>query len=288
MADGSSTQPASPGNSRLAAGGALSIAAGVLQFAASIAFITGAVGASIPLGLWFLITGALMATGILAVLGGIAALLRQGYALARAGAVAALCGGFPFGIPALIFITRARAEFAGPASFLRSDGLSFAFRLALGAMILYAEVPKLADVYKLSVVPVYRYDFFPMRADLFGHVVNVAQVFGQLGPYMGILIGLGLIVGVFTRLSATGWALMCLMFITMKLNYMFVLGKSPAPCGCFTGFLANLKMNQSFWIDAVAIPMSLQIILANRERRFLAAWSLLPSKLRQGWLNKIW
>jgi uncharacterized membrane protein len=292
--EGSNTQPGSmtpPNKPTLVAGGVLSLIAGVLQLGAAFVFITGAFSATsnIPIGPWFIITGTLGITGVLAIMGGIAALLRQGWRLAMAGAIAGLFGAFPFGIPAIIFIKRSRQEFADkPAQFIKSDKLSFAFRLFLGAMVLYAEVPKLKDVYKLSVYPVYRYNFFPMHATIFGHVVNVAQVFGTMGPYMGILIGLGLIVGAFTRLSAAGWGMMCLMFIVMKFDFMFIQGKSPAPCGCFTGLLANLKMNQSIWIDVASIPMSLQIILANRERKFLAAWSLLPEKLRQSWLQYIW
>ena len=171
---------------------------------------------------------------------------------------------------------------------VKSDKLTFVLRFLLGAMILYAEVPKLKDVYKLSVYPVYRYDFFSMRADIFGYTVNIAQVFGTIGPYLGVLIGLGLIAGVFTRLSAAGWAMMCLLFIVMKLNYMVIQGRPAAPCGCFPGLLANMKMNHSIWIDIVSIPLSLQIILANRERKFLAAWSLLPERWRQSRLRYIW
>jgi uncharacterized membrane protein YphA (DoxX/SURF4 family) len=171
---------------------------------------------------------------------------------------------------------------------IRSDKLTFVLRLLLGGMILYAEVPKLQDVYKLSVYPVYRYNFFPMRADIFGQTVNVAQVFGTIGPYLGILIGLGLIFGVLTRLSATGWAMMCLMFIIMKLDYLVIQGKPAIPCGCFPGPLSNMLMTQSIWIDIVSIPLSLQIILANRERKFLAFWAILPAKLRESWLRIIW
>ena len=172
--------------------------------------------------------------------------------------------------------------------FLKSDKLSFAIRLLIGGMILYAEVPKLADIEKLSIFAVYKYNFFPMNADILGQTVNVARIFGTIGPFMGILIGLGLIFGVFTRLSAFGWLSMCLMFIFMKIDYLYIQGRPAAPCGCFPGPLANLLMTQSIWIDIVSVPLMLQVMLANRERRFLSLWSLLPEKLRSGWLNKIW
>jgi uncharacterized membrane protein YphA (DoxX/SURF4 family) len=173
-------------------------------------------------------------------------------------------------------------------SFIKSDRLSFVIRLLIGGMILYAEVPKLADIEKFSIYAVYKYNFFPMHAEIFGQTVNVARIFGTIGPYMGILIGLGLVFGVFTRLSALGWFGMCVMFIVMKLDFLYIQGRPAAPCGCFPGPLSNLLMTQSIWIDIVSLPLMLQVMLANKERKFLSAWSLVPEKMRSGWLRKIW
>lgn len=182
-----------------------------------------------------------------------------------------------------------RAKVSKLTGFLKSDKLSFALRMLAGITILYAEVPKLANIYGLSVTAVYKYHFFPMHTNVLGQTVNVALIFGTVGPYMGILVGLGLIFGIFTRLSAAGWLGMCLMFIVMKLNYLYVLGLPPAPCGCFPpGLLSNLYMNQSIWIDIVFIPLMLQVILANKERKFLAGWSFLPERIRASGLQKIW
>jgi hypothetical protein len=107
----------------------------------------------------------------------------------------------------------------------------------------------------------------------------------MIGPFVGILIGLGLVCGVLTRLSAVGWIIMCLIFIGMKINVIFVQHRI-APCGCFPGVLSNLLMTQSIWIDIVSIPLMIQVILS--ERKFLSAWSLLPEKARQSWLRFIW
>ncbi|MGA3093891.1 MAG: MauE/DoxX family redox-associated membrane protein [Dehalococcoidales bacterium] len=167
------------------------------------------------------------------------------------------------------------------SQFIKSDKLTFVLRFLLGALILYAEVPKLWDIEKLSVYAVYSYNFFPM------HPVNIARFMGLIGPYIGVLIGLGLVFGVLTRLSALGWIIMCLLFIVMKADLIFI-QHLIQPCHCFPGFLSNLLVTQTIWIDIVSIPLCLQIILANRERKFLAAWSLLPEKWRQSWLRYIW
>ena len=164
---------------------------------------------------------------------------------------------------------------------LKSDKLSFILRVLIGALILYVEIPKLADIEKYSVYAVYGYYFFPM------HPVNIARFLGLIEPYIGILIGLGLVFGVLTRLSAAGWIAMCLMFIVMKIDIIFVQGRIE-PCYCFPGVLANMLMTQSIWIDIISIPLCLQIILANRERSFLAMWTLLPDRARRSWLRYIW
>jgi uncharacterized membrane protein YphA (DoxX/SURF4 family) len=162
--------------------------------------------------------------------------------------------------------------------FIRSDKLTFALRLLIGGMILYAEVPKLADIEKYSVYAIYSYRIFPM---------DLARFMGEIGPIVGVLIGLGLVFGVFTRLSAAGWIIMCMVFIAMKIHVIFIQGRIE-PCGCFPGPLSNMLMTQSIWIDIISIPLSLQIILANRERKFMAMWSLLPAKIRESWLRIIW
>ncbi len=173
-------------------------------------------------------------------------------------------------------------------TFIKSDRLSFIIRLLIGGMILYAEVPKLADIEKLSVYAVYKFNFFPMHAQILGQSVNVARIFGLMGPFMGTLIGLGLIFGIFTRLSAAGWFSMCVMFIVMKLNYLYILDRPAAPCGCFPGPLSNLLMTQSIWIDIASLPLMLQVILANKERKFLSIWSLMPEKMRLSSLVRVW
>ena len=164
------------------------------------------------------------------------------------------------------------------ARFWKSDKLSFALRLIIGGLVLYAEAPKLFDLDTYSIQALYSYHIFPM---------DVVRVMGTLGPYVGVLIGLGLVFGVLTRLSAAGWIIMCLMFIGMKLEVIFVQDRI-ASCGCFPGFLSNLKMNESIWIDIASIPLMLQVILANPERKFMSAWTLLPKKIRQSRLRLIW
>lgn len=162
--------------------------------------------------------------------------------------------------------------------FIKSDRLSFALRLLMGAMILIATIPKFADIEKFSVYLVYSYNVLPM------HPVNIARFVGLAAPYLELLIGLGLIFGVLTRLSALGWGLMSLSYFVVKLHVIFIQGRI-MPCGCFPGILPEMLVTQSIWIDVVCMPMCAQIILT--KGKFLNLRALLPDRWQKK-LRLIW
>lgn len=165
--------------------------------------------------------------------------------------------------------------------FIKSDKLSFALRFLLGAMVLVATIPKLADIEKYSVYLIYSYQVFPM------HPINIARFLGLVAPYLELLVGLGLLFGVLTRLSALGWGLLSLAYFTTKIIIIFVQGRV-VPCGCFPGVLPDMLVTQSIWIDVVSMLLCAQIILANRERRFLSFWTMIPKRWWQSRLRYIW
>ena len=165
-------------------------------------------------------------------------------------------------------------------AFLNSGKLTLALRLLLGALILYAAIPKFADIEKLSVYMLYSYQF-PWLMPNMDHT----RILGYIAPYLETLIGLGLIAGVLTRLSAFGWGIMTLIYIIVKIQVIFIQGRI-IPCGCFPGPLSEMSMNHSIIIDFFTLPILAQIILA-KGRRFFTLGSLLPErwqyKLRYIW-----
>jgi uncharacterized membrane protein YphA (DoxX/SURF4 family) len=165
-------------------------------------------------------------------------------------------------------------------AFLNSGKLTLALRILIGAMILYAEVPKLADVEKLSVFALYSYQF-PWLMPYMDHT----RILGLIAPYLGTLLGLGLVTGVLTRLSAIGWGSMAIVFIILKIHVIFIQGRIQ-PCYCFPGPLANLLVTQTLAIDIITLPLLAQIILA-RDRKFFTLGSLLPENWQHR-LRYIW
>ena len=162
--------------------------------------------------------------------------------------------------------------------FLTSDKLAFALRLVLGAVILVATIPKLMDIEKYSVYMIYSYHVFPM------HPINIARFLGLIAPYLELLIGLGLLFGVLTRLSAAGWGIMSFVYFLTKLHIIFIQGRI-VPCGCFPGVLPEMLVTQSILIDIVTMPLCAQIIIAKGE--FLSAKALLPRRWKEK-LRFIW
>lgn len=169
--------------------------------------------------------------------------------------------------------------------FIRSDKLSFALRLLLGAMILVATIPKFMDIEKYSVYMIYSYNVFPMSLGIpWGHPINIARFLGLVAPYLELLIALGLLFGVLTRLSAAGWGIMSFVYFLTKLHIIFIQGRI-VPCGCFPGILPDMLVTQSIWIDVVTMPLCAQIILSEGE--FLSAKILLPKRWKEK-LRLIW
>ncbi len=165
--------------------------------------------------------------------------------------------------------------------FLTSSGLSLALRYLLGAVILLSAVPKLADIDLNSVYVVYSYYILPVQP------VNFARFAGLVVPYVELLIGLGLVLGILTRLSAAGWMAMSLVYFSIKIDIIFVQGRI-MPCGCFQGVISNMLVTQSIWLDVMSIVLCLQIVLAGKGRPLLSLWSALPDRWQNGLPRRFW
>ena len=151
----------------------------------------------------------------------------------------------------------------------------------LGVVILLSAIPKLIDINTNSVYVVYSYYILPVQP------INYARFVGLIVPYAELLLGLGLIFGVLTRLSAVGWMALSLLYFSFKIDLIFVQQRI-VPCGCFQGLMPNMLVTQSIWLDVVSVGLCFQIILADRRRRLLSLWSALPHKWRASRLRYVW
>jgi hypothetical protein len=89
-------------------GGVVGIAAGAIIATVGAAFLLGIPGLEMIAG----IGGGMIATGVIALIGGIFALRRKSWGFALAGAILALFPIVPLGVLAIIFVSMAKKEFA--------------------------------------------------------------------------------------------------------------------------------------------------------------------------------
>jgi hypothetical protein len=166
-------------------------------------------------------------------------------------------------------------------NFLHSYKLSFILRLVLGVSILISAIPKLMDIETNSIYVIYSYYIFPVQP------VDVAKYAGLIVPYLELLIGLGLICGVLTRLSAMGWAVLSLAYFLIKLDLIFIQERI-IPCGCYASVLPEMLVTQSIWLDVINILFCIQIIAANKGKPILNLISRLPERWQKSKLKYMW
>jgi hypothetical protein len=157
-------------------------------------------------------------------------------------------------------------------AFLESGWLSLVLRVLVAAMIILAAIPKFHDVVKYSVTTLHNYYIF---------TPGMYQFLGHLAPWLELLVGLGLLFGVLTRLSAFGWGALSIVYFSVKFVIIYTQHRI-VPCGCFPGILAKMVVTQSIWIDVVTIPMCV-IIMFSKNRNFFGVGGLIP----ESWQRKL-
>lgn len=113
-------------------------------------------------------------------------------------------------------------KMAALKSFLKSKHLAFLFRLILGGVFVYASLDKIAHPGEFAKI-VYYYHFLP------GSVINI---FAVILPWVELLTGMALILGLFVESAA---------LIIGSLLFVFVIALGSAvirgldiSCGCFS------------------------------------------------------
>lgn len=115
---------------------------------------------------------------------------------------------------------------------LSSDWLTIRVQLALGAIFVIAAWPKIGDPPSFAHM-IYNYRVLP------GALINISSL---LMPWVEIVVGAALIIGIWTRPARALIALMLLVFIA-ALAFNLARGNA-IDCGCFNVSLANRSYEQ--------------------------------------------
>jgi uncharacterized membrane protein YphA (DoxX/SURF4 family) len=154
--------------------------------------------------------------------------------------------------------------------------LALLFRLLLGLVFLLSAIGKLVDL-QGSVDAVYGFNVFPLA---FAHFA------GLVVPFIELLIALGLIFGVLTRLAALGASIMSIAFFLVKAHVLFIQGRQ-IDCGCF-GALMSTMASVTIYMDIPMLVMGLVIMAAPASVRHWASFGKwLPPTLKEKF-NLVW
>ncbi len=150
------------------------------------------------------------------------------------------------------------------------------FRLLLGGIFLLGSISKLVDIERYSVQAVYSFGILPPGLAIF---------LGLVLPFIELLCGLGLLLGILTRLSALGTALMSIAFFVAK-AIVLSQGKD-IDCGCF-GEVVSLLVSVSIFMDVPMLFFAVVVMLAPTQSRHWASLDMfIPPTLKEK-LRLIW
>jgi uncharacterized membrane protein YphA (DoxX/SURF4 family)/thiol-disulfide isomerase/thioredoxin len=139
---------------------------------------------------------------------------------------------------------------------LQNRWLLFSLRLILGVIFVVASISKIQDIAKFVSI-VSSYGMLPN---------SLANLYGNIVPWVELFIGCALLLGVFIRFSA---ALLVLLIISFMAASSYALANAVGgACGCFGKFL-TLSHPVALTIDILMLFISL-ILLFSRGKEFLS------------------
>ena len=143
---------------------------------------------------------------------------------------------------------------------LRSSNTSFVFRLILGGIFIFTGFAKINHISAL-ISEIKQYQILP---------VALASFYGNVLPYLEIMVGILLVSGIVLRISASIAGLMLVSFAVAKIVAM-IRGLNINICNCF-GPAVPLLSTQSLAIDIVMLFLVMQIILFRKELFSIPSW----------------
>lgn len=154
---------------------------------------------------------------------------------------------------------RSRNQVATLSELCRHRYLSFVFRLAFGILFLISGAGKLPEG-AAFVNQVEEFDLLPHA---------LARFYGTALPWMEIVIGVLLLLGLLSRFASAIGGLVSLSFIVA--NSVVLYRGLNLECGCF-GDLAVLQTRDALIVDVVLLVMALQILFHKGEFLSLDSW----------------
>ena len=146
------------------------------------------------------------------------------------------------------------------------------FRWVLAGTFLVGALGKFVDIEHYSVAMVYNFDLLPGP---------LAIGFGWALPFIELACALGLLLGVLTRLSALGIALLSTSFFIAKA--VLLSRGADIECGCF-GAIGSTMASWSIYLDPAVFLLALAVLFSPGQSRH---WLSLGNRLPSRWSDKL-
>lgn len=140
---------------------------------------------------------------------------------------------------------------------LHNKWLTLIYRIFLGCLFIFTGAVKMADIKRLSVNAVYEYGILPLEP------VDLAAAFGYALPFLELLVGIALLLGILTKLVSLGGGLLGLSF-SIGEAIVLLQGRN-IDCGCFGGVIDTL-VAQTFYLSLAIVILSILIITSPNNK----------------------
>ncbi len=151
-----------------------------------------------------------------------------------------------------------------------------ALRWITAGVFIASSCGKLVDIGRYSIAPIMEFGILP---------APLAHLFGTVLPFIEAICALGLLFGVFTRLSSLGILAMSASFFIAKEVVLWQGGD--IACGCFGAIVTTLA-SLTVYLDPPLMLMALAVLLAPRSSRH---WISLAGRLPEShmdWVERVW
>ena len=132
--------------------------------------------------------------------------------------------------------------------------LEFLARLAVGGIFVYAAVGKLLAPIEEFEAAIRTYEFLPEV---------LVRPFAFITPWMELLAGLLVLIGLWRRWAAGALSLMLLSFI-IAIGVNILRGNLDIDCGCFGTFSIGSTPYEALWKDIVLFALALFLVFRRR------------------------
>jgi len=153
-------------------------------------------------------------------------------------------------------------------SVIHNKWFTLVCRILLGSLFTFGAAVKLPDIKMNSVNVVYEYGVLPIEP------INIAAAWGYALPFLELLVGIAVLLGILTRLASLGGGLLGLSFVIGE-GIVLSQGRD-INCGCFGG-LIDTMMSVTIYLSIAMVILGI-LVCTSPNRNFCSITDMIFQK----------